>query len=61
MKQVKYGGPSGTGVSVEPAEGGVYETDENGVVEVPDHIAKALLEQEDVWQAVPKSDQKKGD
>lgn len=60
MKKLKYVGPSGTGVDIEPPDGGKYTTDESGVAEVPDEVAKSLLQQ-DVWQAVPKSDQKKED
>lgn len=42
------------------APGGVYVTDENDDVDVPDDLGKSLCEQVDAWAPV-KSSTKKGD
>lgn len=47
MKKLRYTGPS-----VAPITVAGTVTDDKGVVEVDDDIAKTLLAQADIWQAV---------
>lgn len=49
MPKFRYVGPSALPVEI-PAAGVV--TDDKGLVEVPADIAKSLLAQADIWQAV---------
>ncbi len=58
MSKVKYVGPSGSGVDIPLPDGRSVSTDENGIAEVPDDVAKSLLEQ-DAFENV--KSERKGD
>lgn len=53
MKTVRYCGPAAPPITIADA-GGVVVTDDQGVAEVGDDLAKSLLDQ-DIWESVTKT------
>lgn len=53
MKTVRYSGPAAPPITIGTADG-VLVTDDQGVAEVPDDLAKSLLDQ-DIWESATKT------
>lgn len=53
MKTVRYCGPAAPPIAIAAPDGNVV-TDDQGVAEVDDDLAKSLLDQ-DIWESVTKT------
>lgn len=53
MRTVRYAGPATPPIVIATADGGTVVTDDDGVAEVDDQLAKTLSSQDD-WEAVTK-------